>query len=79
MLQWLFGKGNRATRADDSVWMSHVARLKGIRLEIDRLAKAGRSVLVLVLTLTEFDDLVGVLEEHQPLHCQDLFKGEALR
>ncbi|HEV8673752.1 MAG TPA: hypothetical protein VGX21_06890 [Methylomirabilota bacterium] len=79
MLQWLFGKGNRATRAEDCVWMSRAARLTGIRREVERVAGAGQSVLVVALALTDFDELVGALAQHQPLRCRDLFGGDALR
>jgi hypothetical protein len=79
MLDWLFGKNARATRAEDCVWMSGAARLKGIPLEVERLTKEGRIVVVVAWTRDAFDDWVRELDKHEPLPCRDLFSLGALR
>jgi hypothetical protein len=58
--------------------MSGAARLKGIRLEVERVAGAGAGVLVVAWAMPEFDELVGALAQHQPLRCRDRFEGDAL-
>jgi hypothetical protein len=50
-----------------------------ISREVEQVAGAGVSVLVVALGLMEFDDLAGALAQHQPLRCRDLFGGDALR
>jgi hypothetical protein len=79
VLSWLFGKKDQATRAEDSVWMSDAARLRGIRREVERLAREKRSVVVVALTLTAFDDLAHELAPHTPSLCRDLFGLDNLR
>jgi hypothetical protein len=79
MLDWLFGKKDQAIRAEDSVWMSSVAKMTGIRREVERLAKGGRSVVVVAWTLAAFDELVRELDPHKPILCRDLFGLDALR
>ncbi|MBI2754797.1 MAG: hypothetical protein HYX46_14985 [Betaproteobacteria bacterium] len=80
MLKWLFGsKAGEAARGEDSVWMTGAARLKGLSREVGTLAKAGRSVLVVALTLAAFDELEAALAPHQPVRCADIFARDALR
>ena len=79
MLSWLFGKKDQATRAEDLVWMSDPARLGGIRREVERLTHEKRSVVVVALTLTAFDDLARELASHAPSLCRDLFGLDMLR
>ena len=79
MLQWLFGKNIQATRADDSLWMSNMARLTGMCSEVAKLAAAGRSVLVVALTPNSLDELAASLAQYQPLRCAGAVEHEALR
>jgi hypothetical protein len=79
MLSWLIGKKDQAKRGEDSVWMSGAARLKGIRGVAERFVKDGHSVVVVALTLPDFDDLVRELDQYKPLPCRDLFGLDSLR
>ena len=79
MLSWLFGKTDQAIRAEDSVWMSDPARLRGIRREVARLTREKRSAVVVALTLAAFDDLVRELGQYKPSLCRDLFGLDVLR
>jgi hypothetical protein len=79
VLSWLFGTKDQATRGEDCVWMSGAARLKGIGREVERLAKDGRSIVVVAWTLPAFDELAHELERHKPLLCRDLFGFDTLR
>jgi hypothetical protein len=79
MFSWLFGKKDQAVRAEDSVWMSAAARLRGIGREVERLTREKRSVVVVALTLPAFDDLVRELAQHKPSLCRDLFGLDVLR
>jgi hypothetical protein len=72
-------KKRQATRSEDSVWLSDAARLKGILREVERLAKEGRSVVVVAWTLPTFDHLARALDQYKPLLCRDLFGFDALR
>jgi hypothetical protein len=73
MLDWLFGKKERAVRAEDSVWISNGARLRGIRREVDRLVAEKKSTVVVALAREDFDTLARELAQHNPSHCRDLF------
>lgn len=79
MFQWLFGKSNKATRAEDSVWMSSPARLKGVRLEVERFVSQNRSVVIVALTLPALEELARELVQHQPVLCRDVFGHIDLR
>jgi preprotein translocase subunit SecA len=80
MLKWLFGeKKVEAGRGDDSVWMTHAARLKGIDREVGILAEAERSVLVVALSLAALDQIEAALARHQPARYADIFGRDALR
>ena len=59
--------------------MSAAARLRGIRREVERLTQEKRSVVVVALTLTAFDDLDRELAPHAPSLCRDLFGLDTLR
>ena len=59
--------------------MSGVAKMTGIRREVERLTKEGRSVVVVALTLPVFDELVRELDPHKPVLCRELFGLDALR
>lgn len=78
MFQWLFGKSNQATRAEDSAWMSSPARLRGMRLEVERLVNQNRSVVVVALTLPALEELARELAQHQPVLCRDVFGHSGL-
>lgn len=80
MLKWLFGSKVRGdARGEDRVWMSHAARLKGLSREVEALAGADRSVLVVALTLAALDELCTALAPRQPVRCADVFAKDALR
>lgn len=80
MLGWLLGKKKSvAQRAEDSVWLSDAARLRGITREVDIVTEAERSAVVVALTLKRLDELMAALAGHQPLRCADVFEREALR
>jgi preprotein translocase subunit SecA len=80
MLNWLFkGKKVEAARGEDCVWMSHGARLKGLDHEVEVLAEADRSVLLVALSLAALDELETALARHQPSRCADVFGKEVLR
>ena len=81
MFKGLFGgkKGEAAQRGDDSVWMGHTARVKGIAREAGVLAEAERSVVVVALTLSALDELAMALESRQPARCADVFAKDGLR
>ena len=80
MLKWLFGsRAAGAARGEDSVWMNHAARLKGVSREVGTLAEADRSVLVVALTLAALDELEAALAPLQPVRCADTFARDALR
>ena len=80
MLDWLFkSKKGGAARGEDSVWMSHAARLKGLNRDVGVLAEAEQSVLVVALSLAALDELEAALAQHQPSRRTDLFGKEALR
>ena len=59
--------------------MSRAARVKGIRLEVERLIGEGRSVVGDAWATTDFDELLAALAPQQPLSCRDLFGGDAMR
>src|SRR6185295_589670 len=76
----LFGKkGESAQRGEDSVWIDHAARLKGIAREVGVLSEAERSVVVVALTLSALDELALALESRQPVRCADIFAKDGLR
>ena len=79
MLQWLFGKNIQATRVDDSLWMSNMARLSGICSEVAKLAAARRSVVVVAVTPGALGELAAALAQHQPLRCAGAVERDALR
>ena len=80
MLKWLFGsKSGSAVRAEDRVWMSRAARLKGVGREVEALAEADRSVLVVALTIAALDELAAALAARRPVRCADVFARDALR
>ena len=80
MLKWMFGgKKAEAARGDDSVWMSHAARLKGIEREVGILSEAEQSVLVVALSLAALDEVESALAKYQPSRCADVFGKEVLR
>ena len=73
------GKGSAAQRGEDTVWMNHAARLRGVRREVAALAEAERSVVVVALTLAALDELSSALATHQPVRCADVFAKDGLR
>ena len=80
MLKWLFGgKASEAARGEDSVWTNHAARLKGLSREVEALAEADRTVLVVALTRAALDELDAALATHRTARCADVFSKEALR
>jgi hypothetical protein len=80
MFKGLFGgKGGAAQRGEDTVWMNHAARLRGVSREVAALADAERSVVVVALTLAALDELSAVLAAHQPVRCADIFAKDGLR
>src|SRR5262245_3381302 len=79
MLGWLFGKGKQAVRAEDSVWMSRAAMRAGLAREVERLARAGASVLLGAFRPSEVDDWHSRLAALEPERCRDAFKHDALR
>ena len=80
MLKGLFGsKSGKAARGEDRVWVHHAARLRGVSREVESLAEADRSVLVVALTLAALDELCTALAAHHPVRCADVFAKEALR
>lgn len=80
-MKWLFGSGKAplAQRGEDSVWISDAARLAGMTREVDALAEAERSVVVVALSVAALDRLAAVLLQRQPTRCADTFGKEALR
>ena len=79
MLKWFGGGKSEAARGEDSVWMSHAARLKGLDREIGVLAEAEQSALVVALSLAALDEVEAALAKHRPSRCADVFGKEALR
>ena len=80
MLKGLFGgKRGAAQRGEDTVWMNHGARLRGVSREVAALAEAERSVVVVALTLAALDELSALLATHQPVRCADVFAKDGLR
>lgn len=80
MLKGLFGgKGDAAQRGEDTVWMNHAARLRGLSREAAALVEAERSVVVVALTLAALDELGAALATHQPVRCADVFAKDGLR
>ena len=80
MLKGLFGgKRETAQRGDDSVWIDHAARMRGIVREVGALADAERSVVVVALTLGALDELALALESRRPVRCADIFAKDGLR
>ena len=80
MFKGLFGgKGDAAQRGEDTVWMNHAARLRGMSREVAALAEAERSVVVVALSLTALDELGAALAVHQPVRCADIFAKDGLR
>ncbi|MGH8673392.1 MAG: hypothetical protein ACREVG_03685 [Burkholderiales bacterium] len=47
--------------------------------EVEALAEAERSVVVVALTLAALDELGAALATHQPLRCADVFAKDGLR
>jgi hypothetical protein len=81
MFKGLFGGkgGAAAQRGEDTVWMNHGARLRGVSREVAALAEAERSVVVVALTLPALDELGAALATHQPVRCADVFAKDGLR
>lgn len=79
MFDWLKKKASQAARVDDCAWMSHAARVRGMRREVERLAAEKRSVVVVAPTMAAFDKLAEELSAQQPLLCRDLFERDSLR
>jgi hypothetical protein len=80
-LRRLLGGGGDegATRAADSVWLDHGARMRGIARAAGTLAAEGRSVLVVALSSGALDELAAAAAPLQPKRCVDLFERDALR
>ena len=80
MLKGLFGgKKEAAQRGEDTVWMDHAARCRGVVREVAALAGAERSVVVVAPTLAALDELEPMLAAHQPVRCADIFAKDGLR
>ena len=80
MLKGLFGgKKEAAQRGEDTVWMDHAARCRGVVREVAALAGAERSVVVVAPTLPALDELESMLAAHQPVRCADIFAKDGLR
>src|SRR5258706_12127145 len=80
MFKGLFGgKGDAAQRGEDTVWMNHAARLRGMSREVAALAEAERSVVVVALTHAALEELCGAFAAHEPMRCADVFAKDGLR
>lgn len=79
MLGRLFGRRTRGPRAEDRVWLTHAARLRGLAREVTALVEAGHSVLVVALAASVADELLEALADEQPARCLSAFEREALR
>jgi preprotein translocase subunit SecA len=81
MFKGLFGGkgGAAAQRGEDTVWMNHGARLRGVSREVAALAEAERSVVVVALTPAALDELSAALAAREPLRCADIFAKDGLR
>ena len=83
MLKRLFGKGNKsipdsAARGEDNVWVTHQARLNGIKDQTARLVAAGSCVIMVALTRHALEELVTALAAFNPVRCEDVFSRSAL-
>jgi hypothetical protein len=78
VLGWLFGK-RKEPIAEDCVWRSDAARLRGVSREARRFADDGSSVLVVALTAGALDRLAEALADREPLRATSAIERASLR
>jgi hypothetical protein len=75
----LFGTKPKSVHAEDQVWITTAARLRGMRGLIDQRLAEGRSVILVCLSNAAFDLWSDALALREPVRCRDLFGRDALR